>query len=68
MTENVLGVTILEAGCRKIRVVPHLGDLEWAEGTVPTPLGPVKVRHDRRKDGSVTSSVNAPEGIEVVRK
>jgi len=67
LSEVVLGVQILEPGCRKIRIEPHLGDLEWVEGTYPTPLGVIKIRHDKQPDGKIKSSITAPDGIEVVQ-
>lgn len=48
MTRHVLGIEVLDAGCKTIRVNPHLGDLEWAEGTYPTPLGVIYVKHVKR--------------------
>ncbi len=67
MIRNVLGFRILEPGCRKLEIKPDLGDLEWAEGTFPTPLGAVRVRHDRNADGSISTKVlEKPEGVEVV--
>ncbi len=67
LTENVLGVKILEPGCRKISVEPHLGDLQWAEGTFPTPLGVIKIRHDKQADGKIKSKISAPNGITVIQ-
>jgi hypothetical protein len=67
LSEVVLGIRILEPGCRKIQVEPHLGDLLWAEGTFPTPLGVIHVRHDRQPDGKVITRVTAPDGITVVQ-
>ena len=40
----VLGVTPAEPGYTAARVAPNLGDLEWAEGKVPTPFGLIAVR------------------------
>ena len=61
-----MGIEILFPGCRKIRVTPHLGDLEWVEGTFPTPFGPVYVRHE--KNGcKVISEIKAPKGVKVVK-
>jgi hypothetical protein len=40
----LLGVHVREPGGRRLLLRPQLGNLAWAEGTVPTPLGPVKVR------------------------
>lgn len=63
LSEHVLGIKVLEPGCKRIKVEPHLGDLQWAEGTLPTPKGVVKVRHERQPDGTVKSKVDAPPGI-----
>jgi len=68
LTEHVLGITVTEPGCRTITVAPHLGDLEWAEGSFPTPLGVVTVKHTKQPDGSVHTEHTAPPGIRVIRK
>lgn len=65
LTEYALGVEVLEPGCRVLRIVPHLADLEWVEGTFPTPKGIVKIRHEKQPDGSISSKIDAPEGIVV---
>ncbi len=57
----VLGCVPLAPGCRRLAVRPRLGDLSWAEGTFPTPLGPVLVRHERGATG-VETEVTAPGG------
>jgi Bacterial alpha-L-rhamnosidase. len=67
MSQHVLGVEPLEPGCRKIKVVPHLGRLEWAEGTYPTPCGVVYVKHVKNADGSIKTTIKAPKGIKVVK-
>ena len=67
LSEHVLGVEILEPGCRKVRITPHLGDLEWAEGTFPTPYGVIEIKHTRNADGKVTSKIKAPKGVKVVK-
>jgi len=67
LSEVVLGVQILEPGCRKIRIEPHLGDLEWVEGTYPTPLGVVRIRHDKQPGGKIKTSITAPDGIEIIQ-
>ncbi len=65
LSEHVLGVQVLEPGCKTIRVQPHLGDLQWVEGTFPTPLGVVQVRHEKQADGTIRSQVKAPPGIKI---
>ncbi|MDE6411223.1 MAG: alpha-L-rhamnosidase [Clostridia bacterium] len=63
LSEYVLGVRVKEAGCKKLEIVPDLGDLTWAEGTFPTPYGTVRIRHERI-NGKVHTQVDAPKGIE----
>lgn len=41
LTTQVLGVLPTGAGFGTYDVVPHVGDLRWAEGTVPTPHGDI---------------------------
>ena len=65
LSRRVLGVTVAAPGMTKLRVEPRLGTLQWAEGTYPTPRGPLFVRHEKRPDGSVATTIRAPEGIEI---
>ena len=67
LSDHVLGVEILEPGCRKVRITPHLGKLQWAEGTYPTPYGQIQIRHEAQPDGTVKSSIKAPKGVKVVK-
>jgi alpha-L-rhamnosidase len=65
LSESVLGVKITEAGGKKVEIRPQLGDLQWAEGDIPTPLGPVHVRHEKNRFGQVLTRHQAPRGVEV---
>jgi alpha-L-rhamnosidase len=67
LSQHVLGVTPLEPGFARARVAPELGDLNWAEGSYPTPRGPIQVRHERQPDGTVLSRISAPPGVEIER-
>ena len=64
---SVLGIRPLEPGCAVVRVKPSLGDLAWAEGAYPTPKGPVRVRAEKKPDGTVSTTVDAPPGVRIVR-
>ncbi|HZH72411.1 MAG TPA: alpha-L-rhamnosidase C-terminal domain-containing protein [Mariniphaga sp.] len=66
LTEHVLGVKVLEPGGKKIKLEPHLGDLEWVEGTFPTAYGVLEVRHERRENGNIKTTYKAPKGVKVV--
>ncbi|WP_139993462.1 family 78 glycoside hydrolase catalytic domain [Paenibacillus paridis] len=66
LSRHVLGFEIVEAGCKVVQIMPNLGDLEWAEGSFPTPLGIIYVKHTKRNDGTVHSVIQAPSGILVM--
>jgi hypothetical protein len=67
LSENVLGVKVIEAGCKVVKIEPHLGDLKWVEGSFPTPYGNIKIRHDKRPDGTVNSTISAPKGVKIIK-
>jgi hypothetical protein len=64
----VLGVRPLQPGFARFRVEPWLGDLEFAEGQVPTPHGPIAIRVERvaRKGAQVLLEVPQGTVAEVV--
>jgi alpha-L-rhamnosidase len=68
LTEHVLGVKVLEPGGRRIKLEPHLGDLEWVEGTFPTSFGVLEVKHRKLANGKVETSYKAPRGVKIVKK
>jgi len=67
LSEHVLGIEPVGVGFREVRIEPHLGNLEWAEGTFPTPYGVISVRHTKNADGSVKSDVKLPKGVKRVK-
>lgn len=66
LAEEVLGVKILEPGCKKIAVKPGLGDLKWAKGTYPTPYGVIDISAYKKKDETIDLKIDSPKGIEVI--
>jgi alpha-L-rhamnosidase len=67
LSENVLGVKVVEPGCKVIKIEPHLGDLLWVEGSFPSPFGVIKIRHDKMSDGKIKSKIEAPKGVKVIK-
>ena len=67
LSRHVLGVEVVEPGCKKVRITPHLGDLKWVEGTFPTPFGIIKIKHEKQANGKVVSDIQVPEGVELVK-
>lgn len=66
LAENVLGVEIVEPGCRKVRIRPQLGHLQWVKGTYPTPYGVISVEA-RRSGEQVLTDICLPEGVTQVQ-
>jgi alpha-L-rhamnosidase len=60
---TVLGVRPAEPGFKKVRIAPHLGPLQWAEGRVPHPLGAIDVRLARVAGGGLHAEIALPEGL-----
>ena len=67
LSRHVLGIEPVGTGFKEVRIKPHLGDLEWAEGTFPTPYGVISVRHEKKADGTVASEIKLPKEIKQVK-
>ena len=65
LSRCVLGVQAVQPGYQKIKVVPDLGGLSYAEGEIPTPFGTIFVKHTL-KDGAVQTELSVPDGIEII--
>jgi hypothetical protein len=61
LLESVLGVKPLKPGFTEFEVAPQPGDLEWAEGIVPSPKGDIPVSW-KIEDGTFTLELTVPEG------
>ena len=61
LPQKILGVEPSEPGWTLVRIYPRLGNLKWAEGSVPTPHGAVTVRAEA--DDIYRLSVTIPVGV-----
>ena len=71
LTNEVLGVRPTGPGFSTFDAIPHPGDLAWAQGGVPTPVGTIRFAWKRTRTGyllrlsappSLTGRVGAPAG------
>jgi len=67
LSQHVLGIEVLEPGCKTVRISPHLGDLQWAKGTFPTPYGVISVSHKKMPDGTTQTTYDAPSEIKIIQ-
>jgi alpha-L-rhamnosidase len=61
----ILGVQPSEIGYTQVVFNPCLGDLAWAQGTIPTPHGPIQVFLKHDEDGQKLAEITCPSGIEI---
>lgn len=66
LIEDIGGIEILEPGCKKLRVSPKLGNLEWIKVTYPTPYGVVKI-DAHIENGRTVTQITAPAEIEIIK-
>jgi len=68
LSQHVLGVEVIEPGCKVVRINPHLGDLEWVEGSFPTPYGDIRISHRKDSEGKISTKVTAPDHVKVITR
>ena len=61
---RLMGFQPLDPGCTRVRIHPQLASLKWARATIPTALGPVRIRV-RVRSGQPHIRVHAPRGMTV---
>jgi len=63
LSTYVTGIEPTSPGFRTYRILPHLGDLEWAQAVVPTPQGPLSfsIRRDGQP-GRLRMTLASPPG------
>lgn len=59
----VCGIESDSPGFNTVRIEPHLGDLEWVEGTMPHRYGEIEVNLKKTKGNSISGMVTLPEGL-----
>lgn len=63
LSEYVLGVRPTSGGMKTVEIVPFLGDLAWAEGTVPAPHGLIHVKVIKSGGGQIVT-LGLPGGVD----
>jgi len=65
LSAAVLGVRPTGRGFSTFTVSPQIGSLDWAEGKVPTPTGPISVAwRKERENNRLRLSLGVPEGTQ----
>lgn len=65
LPKYILGVQPVGSGWSTVKIAPQAGGLEWAEGTIPTPRGDIRVSW-KIVNGKLDLKYQVPEGTKVV--
>lgn len=65
LLEDVMGIRVIESGCKTLAIRPSLGNLNGVKGSFPTPFGVVSVECVN-EDGKVKTIVNTPADIKII--
>ena len=65
---RILGIRVVDVGCKTIEVKPCLGGLEWAEGAMALPDGNCLFVHvEKGRDGRPLLTVRAPDWVRIIK-
>jgi alpha-L-rhamnosidase len=60
---TVCGIEPAEAGFKTVRIEPHLGILQWVEGSMPHPNGNISVKFLKTKSSGLEGEIILPAGL-----
>jgi len=61
LMEQVLGIQSTAAGFSEVSIRPDLVDLQWVQGSEPTPTGEISVQYHARN--GLEGTINLPRGV-----
>ncbi len=67
IVEEIVGIKLLEPGCKSILIQPFLGNLEYINYKYPTPYGSIELKI-YRKENNIVVKLNKPKEINVIVK
>jgi alpha-L-rhamnosidase len=65
LSQQILGAVPAAPGWTKVRIAPLPLDLEFARGTVPTPLGRLRIEWESAGEDQLAVRVDVPAGMDV---
>ena len=64
LQNNVLGIQPLEPQYARVKIRPHVGDLDFARGVIPTQRGPIAIDWQVRDDASFHMELSLPCNVQ----
>ncbi|MDB5318615.1 MAG: hypothetical protein JWN40_246 [Phycisphaerales bacterium] len=62
LLQQILGITPISIGWKRVRIAPLVGALEFARGAVPSPLGMIRVEWEKVGEDQLAVRIELPEG------
>ncbi len=66
LIETVVGLKIIDAGMKKIKILPKLSGLKNVQATIPTPYGKLKINLKVNIEGKLIIDIEKPKEIEII--
>lgn len=66
LIETIVGVKIVDAGMRNIKILPKLSGLKKVDAIIPSPYGEIKVSHEVDAAGKTITKLEKPKEIEII--
>jgi alpha-L-rhamnosidase len=59
----ICGIKPGAPGFKTVQIEPHMGRLNWIEGSMPHPMGTIRVKLNKDSQGNLTGEVTLPENV-----
>ncbi|MDH7460254.1 alpha-rhamnosidase [Chitinophagaceae bacterium 26-R-25] len=60
---TICGIEPASFGFAKVKIEPHLGELQWANGVLPHPKGNLSVSLKRKGANGIDAAIDLPKGV-----
>lgn len=60
---TICGIEPAAYGFTKVKIEPHLGELQWASGVLPHPKGNLAISLKRQGTNSINATIDLPQGV-----
>jgi alpha-L-rhamnosidase len=64
LLQQILGVRPIAIGWKRVRIAPLVGELEFARGAAPSPLGMIRVEWEKVGEDQLAVRIELPPGTQ----
>jgi hypothetical protein len=63
LCQRILGIMPVDVGWKQVHIAPEPVDMDFARGTVPTPLGVVRIEWEKVTEDQLAVRIELPQGM-----